>query len=127
MKIPEQLALIVDTEFTVAGFAFDQDRRLSIMKNRIVDLFPFFDSEVGGEFRDDLFRIENVISEKLDEGHHERIFGRFFRFDSIERLLDAFRNFLERVFHGNFPFPRQGDFHMQNYSSIFRRSQAMNA
>ena len=54
------------------------------MHERVIDLFAFFDPNVGGEFRHDFGWVEHVITEYLtDERHDERVLRGFLCFDAL--------------------------------------------
>ena len=63
---------------------FYQHHGLPIEDQGVVDLFPSAVSEVSGEFRYDLRRIEQVVTEHLNEGHYQGVLRRLFSFQMLK-------------------------------------------
>lgn len=77
------------------------------MHERVIDLFAFFDSNVGGEFWHDFGWIEYVITEYLTDGRHdERVLRGFLCFDALFEVAYLCGNLIKALFkfHRYSPF-----------------------
>lgn len=69
------------------------------MHERVIDLFAFFDSNVGGEFWHDFGWIEYVITEYLtDRRHDERVLRGFLCFDALFEVAYLCGNLIKALF-----------------------------
>ncbi len=61
MKVPEQLASVIDVERITNLLAFNKDLNLAPLQNGVVNLLPLLCPDVANVLRDHLGRIKNVI------------------------------------------------------------------
>ena len=96
MEITEQLSVMRCKVF-FPMFTLDQDYRLAVFMNGIVDLFPFFNSQITSVFGDNLRRIKDIVSESLKKRHNERRFGCLFSLGILFKLDNPFTQELDLI------------------------------
>ena len=73
MEITEKLP-VMGIQILFPVFAFDQYGRCAVLVNGIIDFLAFLDADIAGELRNDLRRIENIVSQRLDKRQNECCF-----------------------------------------------------
>lgn len=89
MKIPKQLAGMVNVKVCTSFLAFEQDDGFSIAKNRLVNLFSLFGANVRNEFRGYFHWVKNVVTEDLDKWHDHGVFSSLFCRDPVFCICNA--------------------------------------
>src|SRR5690606_15132906 len=72
-KIAEELRGMVDGQLGACRLALNEDRNFAIIADGIINLFPFLCSNVARELRDDLCRVEYVVTKRLKEWHDQSV------------------------------------------------------
>jgi Zn-dependent M16 (insulinase) family peptidase len=57
----------------------NQNERIAVFENGIVNLFSFFNADLAGKLWDDLKRLENILAQYLEHRHNKSVLCRFFR------------------------------------------------
>ena len=82
---------MIDMKIGASLLTLEQDDRLTISKNCVVNLFPLLHADVRYELRSYFMRIEDVVAENLNERHDHCVLRCLFCLDHVLSVHDSSR------------------------------------